>query len=122
MNIDSTLAILRRERLLLEHAPHSAQFQDLTTCLLRIFSAARVIPALSPQEVQMYASLALLHDVGKQTIPGEILNKPGPLTREEFENLWSAVIDIGDADCLSSFTLGFRLGVQLTLEGLRPII
>ena len=44
------------------------------------------------------------------------------LTREEFENLWSAVIDIGDADCLSSFTLGFRLGVQLTLEGLRPII
>ena len=33
----------------------------------------------------MYASLALLHDVGKQTIPGEILNKPGPLTREEFE-------------------------------------
>ena len=44
------------------------------------------------------------------------------LTREEFENLWSAVIDIGDADCLSSFTLGFRLGVQLTLEGLRLII
>ena len=44
------------------------------------------------------------------------------LTREEFENLWSAVIDIGDADCLSSFTLGFRLVVQLTLEGLRPII
>ncbi len=44
------------------------------------------------------------------------------LPREEFENLWSAVIDIGDADCLSSFTLGFRLGVQLTLEGLRPII
>ena len=85
LNIDSTLAILRRERLLLEHAPHSAQFQDLTTCLLRIFSAARVIPALSPQEVQMYASLALLHDVGKQTIPGEVLNKPGPLTREEFE-------------------------------------
>ena len=44
------------------------------------------------------------------------------LTREEFEHLWSAVIDRGDADCLSSFTLGFRLGVQLTLEGLRPII
>ena len=44
------------------------------------------------------------------------------LTREEFENLWNAAMDIGDADCLSSFTLGFRLGVQLTLEGLRPII
>ena len=44
------------------------------------------------------------------------------LTPEEFENLWNAAMDIGDADCLSSFTLGFRLGVQLTLEGLRPIL
>lgn len=92
MNIESTLAILRRERLLLDHAPHSAQFHDLTACLLRIFSAARVIPALSPQEIQMYASLALLHDVGKRTIPGEILNKPGLLTREEFEVMKSHTI------------------------------
>ncbi len=30
-------------------------------------------------------------------------------------------MDIGDANLVNSFTLGFRLGVQLTLEGLRPI-
>lgn len=43
------------------------------------------------------------------------------LTYEEFDALWKAVIDIEDAGYLDSFTLGFRLGVQLTLEGLRPI-
>lgn len=43
------------------------------------------------------------------------------LTYEEFEDLWNAIDGIrcgSEADC---FTLGFRLGVQLTLEGLRPI-
>lgn len=43
------------------------------------------------------------------------------LTYEEFENLWNAIMNIGCVGHLDSFTLGFRLGVQLTLEGLRPI-
>lgn len=43
------------------------------------------------------------------------------LTREEFDAFWNAALSVGDADCLNSFTLGFRLGVQLTLEGLRPV-
>lgn len=43
------------------------------------------------------------------------------LTYEEFDNLWNAISGIGRADELDSFALGFRLGVQLTLEGLRPI-
>lgn len=43
------------------------------------------------------------------------------LTYDEFENLWNAIMDINSASDLDSFTLGFRLGVQLTLEGLRPI-
>ncbi len=44
------------------------------------------------------------------------------LTPEEFENLWSAAMKIEDAGYLDSFALGFRLGVQLTMEGLRPIV
>ena len=44
------------------------------------------------------------------------------LTYEEFENLWKAAMDIEDSGYLDSFTFGFRLGVQLTLEGLRPIV
>jgi len=43
------------------------------------------------------------------------------LTYDEFEDLWSAIMNIERACDLDSFTLGFRLGVQLTLEGLRPV-
>lgn len=85
LNIETTFTVLRREQLLLDHAPHSVQFQDLTSSLLRIFSEAAVIPALSRMEIQLYATLALLHDIGKRAIPPEILNKPGRLTRKEYE-------------------------------------
>lgn len=84
MNLKSTLTILRREHLL-DHTPHSAQFRSLTICLLGIFSAGGAIPTLSARDVQLYAAIAPLHDIGKQAIPSEILNKPSPLTREEFE-------------------------------------
>lgn len=84
MNIESTFTVLRREQLLIDHAPHSIQFQDLTNSLLRVLSANAVIPVLSPLEIQLYSTLALLHDVGKRAIPPEILNKPGQLTKEEY--------------------------------------
>ena len=44
------------------------------------------------------------------------------LTLEEFDALWKATMDIDNAGYLDSFALGFRLGVQLTIEGLRPIV
>lgn len=43
------------------------------------------------------------------------------LTLEEFDALWRATTDIDNAGYLDSFVLGFRLGMQLTIEGLRPI-
>ena len=84
MNIEPAFNVLRREQLLMDHAPHSVQFEHLTERLLRVFSAAAVIPPLTAEEIQLYATLALLHDVGKRAIPQEILNKPGQLTQEEF--------------------------------------
>lgn len=84
MNIEPAFTVLRRELLLIEHSPHSVQFENLTKRLLRAFSAAAVIPPLAAEEIQLYAALALLHDVGKRAIPKEILNKPGQLTQEEF--------------------------------------
>ena len=84
MNMEQTFTVLRREQLLIDHAPHSVQFQDLTDSLLRVCSAAAVIPALSALEIRLYSTLALLHDVGKRAIPQEILTKPGQLTQEEF--------------------------------------
>lgn len=35
---------------------------------------------------------ALLHDIGKMKVPTEILNKPGPLTKAEFEEMKQHVI------------------------------
>ena len=92
MNIEPTLAVLRRECPLLEHTPHSAQFQSLTAHLLHVFSDNAVIPAVSPEETRLYAALAPLHDIGKRAIPLDLLNKPGPLTREEFEVMKSHTI------------------------------
>jgi putative nucleotidyltransferase with HDIG domain len=38
---------------------------------------------LKPEQLRAIAQGALVHDVGKISIPDSILNKPGPLTREE---------------------------------------
>ena len=58
MNIEQTFTVLRREQLLIDHAPHSVQFQDLTDSLLRVCFAAAVIPALSALEIRLYSTLA----------------------------------------------------------------
>ena len=40
---------------------------------------------LSQKEVSLICNASALHDVGKISIPSEILNKPGKLTKEEFD-------------------------------------
>ncbi|MBC7320507.1 HD-GYP domain-containing protein [bacterium] len=40
---------------------------------------------LKDEDVELIKNVGLLHDTGKITIPGEILNKPGRLTPMEFE-------------------------------------
>lgn len=39
--------------------------------------------AKDPKELEIFAQAALLHDIGKGTIPQEIVEKKGPLTMEE---------------------------------------
>ena len=39
------------------------------------------------------------------------------LTRQEFDSLWNALMDIGHADELDWFARGLRLGMRLMLEG-----
>ncbi len=42
---------------------------------------------LNPLEVDALNAAALLHDIGKLAVPDHIINKPGRLTREEFEKM-----------------------------------
>ena len=54
---------------------------------------------------------ALLHDIGKIGIPGEILNKPGPLTDEEFEVMKEHTV------------IGEQIIAPIEfLEGVRPLV
>ncbi len=73
--------------------PHSTQFQNLTRRLLLVFSDTGAIPKMSLRDIDHYSELALFHDIGKQAIPPEILNKPGRLTPEEFSIMKSHTIE-----------------------------
>jgi response regulator RpfG family c-di-GMP phosphodiesterase len=42
---------------------------------------------LTPERVELMASLAPLHDIGKVGVPDRVLNKPGHLTPEELEEM-----------------------------------
>lgn len=42
---------------------------------------------LSPEDLDVLTLGATLHDIGKTKIPQEILNKPGRLTKEEYEEM-----------------------------------
>jgi putative nucleotidyltransferase with HDIG domain len=42
---------------------------------------------MRPDELRTLRYAALLHDIGKIAVRGEVLNKPGPLTDEEFDQI-----------------------------------
>jgi HD-GYP domain-containing protein (c-di-GMP phosphodiesterase class II) len=48
---------------------------------------------LGPRRLRQLGLAAILHDVGKLTVRGEILTKPGRLTSEEFERMQRHTID-----------------------------
>jgi diguanylate cyclase (GGDEF)-like protein/putative nucleotidyltransferase with HDIG domain len=68
-------ALLERDRYTGEHSESVVQLVE---------AVARGL-ALSLTEINTVKAAALLHDIGKVAIPDRVLNKPGPLTDEEWQ-------------------------------------
>ena len=63
---------------------HVRRTQDYTRLLAQAVSArARYRAVLPAAQVELIATLAPLHDIGKVGVPDAVLNKPGRLTAEE---------------------------------------
>jgi HD-GYP domain-containing protein (c-di-GMP phosphodiesterase class II) len=55
--------------------------------LCAIIAQEMVDKPMSDKEVMMVAECGLFHDAGKTCVPSEVLNKPGKLTPEEFDEI-----------------------------------
>ena len=68
-----------------ESGLHVLHIQVITDMLLRHLVEMKENPyTISQEEIGIISTASALHDIGKITIPDEILNKPGRLTAEEF--------------------------------------
>src|SRR5918994_1484886 len=77
---------------------HIRRVQLLSTRLARALGA-------DSRQIQALEAAALLHDLGKLAVPEHILNKPGPLTAVEYEEMKKHA-DVG-ASILSSIDFPF---------------
>ena len=64
------------------HVLHIHTFTDL---LLRKLMTKTDRYGLTQRDISLICNASALHDIGKIAVPSEILNKPGRLTKEEFE-------------------------------------
>lgn len=81
INILSHIVEFRNE----ESGLHVLHIQTITEMLLRqLVQKENNRYALSKEQIRMITTASALHDIGKISIPDEILNKPGRLTAEEF--------------------------------------
>lgn len=66
---------------------HIANVSSLTKILLEQLNIDSGIYNFSKKEIALISRAAALHDLGKVSIPDEVLNKPGRLTAEELETM-----------------------------------
>lgn len=68
-----------------ESGEHVKRICGLTRLLMTQVSAMFPEYHLPDEEIEKIVTASILHDVGKISIPDRVLNKPGRLTKEEFE-------------------------------------
>lgn len=67
---------------------HSRRIQQYSRLLAQQLSAhPEFRDYLTSERIELFASLAPLHDIGKVGVPDQLLNKPGELTAEEFKEM-----------------------------------
>jgi HD-GYP domain-containing protein (c-di-GMP phosphodiesterase class II) len=64
---------------------HVLQVQNITEWILKILEQKDDGFSFSEEEKQYISTAVLFHDIGKVMVPSSILNKPGRLTKDEFE-------------------------------------
>ena len=68
-----------------ESGLHVVHIRTITELLLRRLRKKTDRYPLTEADISIISTASALHDIGKINIPEEILNKPGRLTKEEFE-------------------------------------
>lgn len=101
------------------------QFDDFTymhsiaVCAMMVALAKKL--EMSDADIRLCGKAGLLHDIGKMTIPPEILNKPGKLTDEEFsivkEHPWAGHKMLLEAGNISEVALDVCLHHHEKING-----
>lgn len=77
-NSNALLSLIR-----LKTADEYTYLHSVAVCVLMVALGKQF--GLRGEELKEVGVAGLLHDIGKMAVPGDILNKPGKLTDEEFE-------------------------------------
>lgn len=78
-----------------ESGLHVLHIRGLTKMLLERLLEKTDRYGINQRDIVMICNASSLHDVGKISIPTEILNKPGRLTKEEFEIMKTHTVEGG---------------------------
>jgi adenylate cyclase len=71
-----------------ETGRHSRRTQDYTRVIAgQLATHPEFTAYLTPERLELLASLAPLHDIGKVGVPDRLLHKPGPLTEDEMAEM-----------------------------------
>jgi len=68
-----------------ESGRHVTNVESITELLLKQLVKMTERYSLNSSDISLISTASALHDIGKISVPDEILNKPGKLTVQEFE-------------------------------------